>query len=273
MKFTANEVHQALKSLEDFKSSLVAINAEMENLQAPGETNIAGIVGGWRERERERLCYQSLDRLYSALENHGPLLLSNTSVPEFRKWLDDAEKFLLKPYTHKWNEPNDDIFRVGLDLETLIRRLSSQLDRRPPAIFLVHGHDILKKDAVQLLLEKSYEVIVLAEQVNRGQTLIHKFMENVNRVLYAVVLISGDDVGGSAKVMDRSTFKPRARQNVIFELGFFLGRLDPKRVCTLYEKGVEIPSDYVGVGYVPMDGDWQEHLLSEIASVIGPGRV
>jgi predicted nucleotide-binding protein len=58
----------------------------------------------------------------------------------------------------------------------------------------------------------------------------------------------------------------RARQNVILELGFFLGRIDRKRVCALSEDGVEIPSDYDGVLFIPLDssGAWKLDLAKEI---------
>lgn len=72
-------------------------------------------------------------------------------------------------------------------------------------------------------------------------------------------------VGGRKKLLyDKQ--KKRARQNVILELGFFLGKLGRKRVCALYEEGVEIPSDYDGVIFVPLDknGAWHLSLAKEL---------
>ena len=71
-----------------------------------------------------------------------------------------------------------------------------------------------------------------------------------------------DDVGALSSEKDK--LKHRARQNVIFELGFFLGRLGRKRVCALYKEGVEIPSDYKGVLFIPMEGNWKLSLAKEI---------
>ncbi len=60
--------------------------------------------------------------------------------------------------------------------------------------------------------------------------------------------------------------KPRARQNVVLELGFFLGRLGRNRVAVVYEDGVEIPSDYSGVLFTKMDsgGAWRLQVAKEI---------
>ena len=92
------------------------------------------------------------------------------------------------------------------------------------------------------------ELIVLHEQPNKGRTIIEKFQDYSN-VSYAVVLLTPDDRGGvaSSKLEEQ---QPRARQNVIFELGYFIGKLSRKRVCALYIDGVEIPSDYSGVLFI-----------------------
>ena len=82
---------------------------------------------------------------------------------------------------------------------------------------------------------------------------------------FAVVLLTGDDRGGRAE-QQYEVQQPRARQNVIFELGFFIGKLGRNRVCALYERGVEIPSDYQGVLFVPLDDNqsWQVRLAKEM---------
>jgi predicted nucleotide-binding protein len=84
-------------------------------------------------------------------------------------------------------------------------------------------------------------------------------------VHFAVVLLTADDRGGTMKTAYDAQ-KPRARQNVILELGFFLGKLGRKRVCAIYQEGVEIPSDYSGVVFVPLDADgaWRMKLTREL---------
>jgi len=130
-------------------------------------------------------------------------------------------------------------------------------------IFLVHGHEEAALHETARFLEKlEQEVIVLREQPNRGRTIIEKF-EDYADVGFAVVLLTGDDIGGSTKGIEQ---KPRARQNVIFEMGYFIGRLGRDRVCALYSPGVEIPSDYTGVLYQELDskGSWRLELAREL---------
>jgi len=114
--------------------------------------------------------------------------------------------------------------------------------------------------------------IILHEQASEGRTLIEKFEDHAE-VGFAVVLLTGDDRGGRIRIdADPATYQPRARQNVVLELGYFLGKLKRQRVCVLYEEGVEMPSDYNGVVYVPLDpgGAWRLRLAKEI-KVVKPG--
>jgi predicted nucleotide-binding protein len=134
-------------------------------------------------------------------------------------------------------------------------------------VFIVHGHDEAAKLAVDSFLKKLDLIpIILHEQSNKGRTIIEKFEEHSD-VGFAVVLMTPDDVGASTG--DKENPKPRARQNVILELGFFLGKLGRKHVCSLYKEGVEIPSDYKGVLFIPMDKNdgWKLSLAREIKAV------
>jgi predicted nucleotide-binding protein len=129
------------------------------------------------------------------------------------------------------------------------------------SVFLVHGHDSEVRHAVEAFLMKlGLEVIVLAERPNAGRTIIEKF-EAESTVGYAVVLLTPDDIVASSSGTEQIE---RARQNVIFELGFFAGRLGRNQVCLLRKGDVEIPSDLAGVGYVPWDGHWKLDLAREL---------
>lgn len=128
-------------------------------------------------------------------------------------------------------------------------------------VFIVHGHGHLK-DAVARVIEKfKLEAIILDEKPGAGNTLIEKF-QKYSDVGYAVVLLAPDDVGGKAG----GATHDRARQNVIFELGYFVGKIGRGRVCLLYVEGVEIPSDYFGVEYVSFDAKnaWKLKLAAEL---------
>jgi predicted nucleotide-binding protein len=132
-------------------------------------------------------------------------------------------------------------------------------------IFLVHGHDERALHETARFLEKlEQKVVVLREQPNQGRTIVEKF-EEYSDVGFAVVLLTGDDLGGP-KSTSADKFRDRARQNVVFELGYFNGRLGRNRVCALYSKGVEIPSDYAGVLYIELDenGAWRLQLAKEL---------
>jgi len=131
-------------------------------------------------------------------------------------------------------------------------------------VFVVHGHDEAAKEAVARFLAKlDLEPIILHEQPNQGRTIIEKFEGHAD-VDFAVVLLTPDDFGHAAGSTGEA--RPRARQNVIFELGYFVGRLDRSRVCALHKGNVEILSDYNGVIYVSMDDPqgWRLLLAREI---------
>ncbi len=105
--------------------------------------------------------------------------------------------------------------------------------------------------------------VVLHEQPNRGRTIIEK-LEAYSQVSYAVVLLTPDDIGRAKD--DIGAERDRARQNVVFELGMFIGKLGRSQVCALHKGSLELPSDVDGVLYVPMDsgGAWRLTLAKEL---------
>jgi predicted nucleotide-binding protein len=132
-------------------------------------------------------------------------------------------------------------------------------------VFIVHGHDheILQK--VARFLEKlDLRPIILHEQPSEGKTIIEKFV-TYSDVFFSIVLLTDDDIGGPQGT-DYEDLKPRARQNVLFELGFFIGKLGRNRVCAIYKEGVEIPTDYKGVIYIKYSSDnsWKLNLAKEM---------
>ena len=132
------------------------------------------------------------------------------------------------------------------------------------SIFLVHGHDHALREKVRRYLEHATErsIVVLDEQPNKGRDVLSKLLDHALEAAFAVVLMTGDDEG---RVAGGGSWSPRARQNVILELGLFLGLLGRNRVVALYETSVEMPSDYSGVLWVPIEGDgWAMRLASEL---------
>lgn len=128
-------------------------------------------------------------------------------------------------------------------------------------VFIVHGHDTQIRDNVELFLRRlELEPVILANEPNGGRTIIQKFTDNSD-VSFAIILYTACDEG-RAKGTD--SLKGRARQNVIFEHGYFYSKLGCRNVVALYEPGVEIPSDLAGVLYIPLNSDWKRELKKEL---------
>ena len=131
-------------------------------------------------------------------------------------------------------------------------------------VFVVHGHDDAAKNEVALFLRGiGLEPIILHLRPNGGRGLLTKFREESEGASFAVVLMTPDDEGGPVGVIER---KARARQNVVFELGFFIGQLGPAKVAALIKDDVESPSDFHGIAYTKFDsgGRWTTELAREL---------
>jgi predicted nucleotide-binding protein len=135
-------------------------------------------------------------------------------------------------------------------------------------VFVVHGHDDeMKQHVARTLSTLGLHPIILHEQPNGGRTIIEKFEVNAD-VSFAVVLLSPDDMAFPA-ASNAKQAKPRARQNVVLELGYFVGRLGRNRVIALKRGDLELPSDFSGVVYTPYDaaGHWRFELVRELKAV------
>lgn len=140
------------------------------------------------------------------------------------------------------------------DLVSLIhKRLGQEEAQLLPTPFIVHGRNKTEKLALKNYLQNTLhfpEPIILHEQPNLGQTIIEKFEEYAARSSFVFVLLTPDDL--DANPDDNNEEKRRARQNVIFEMGYFLGTLgrESGRVILLYLGPLELPSDLAGVVYI-----------------------
>ena len=249
---------------------------------------------------------RSIDRLKSALKRIPDLKQQRRFPPQFEKWHRDTEvaishTFKDKPeYVEDFTEikyslgfaisgmPDSDFqdaYVRGLDraasfLESMIDEIEEywENDEQPAPnlslessamevtneVFVVHGKDDGAKETVARFLTKlGLEPVVLREQPNQGRTIIEKF-EQYAQVGFAIVLLTPDDTGAARDQCGNSQL--RARQNVIFELGFFIGKLGRDRTCALRKADVEIPSDYDGVLYITMDDQeaWKLQLVREL---------
>jgi predicted nucleotide-binding protein len=132
-------------------------------------------------------------------------------------------------------------------------------------IFIVHGHQDGPKQAVARYLQTITDLTpaILHELPKSGRTIIELLEQSAASAAFVVVLLTGDDEGGVRSSHQRHL---RARQNVVFELGLFIGMLKRKNVAVLYEENVELPSDMNGVLYTPLDstGAWKLSLGREL---------
>ena len=134
-------------------------------------------------------------------------------------------------------------------------------------VFLVHGHDEGAREGAARYLEGlGLKVVVLAEAASGGMTIVEK-LEQCSDVEYAVLILSPDDCGypaGHPEALAR-----RARQNVLFETGYFVGTLGRRRVCLLLRGELELPTDLNGIVYIAFDttGGWKRGLWRELRQV------
>ena len=240
----------------------------------------------------------SIKRLKGVLDRVSELKGLTRDAPEFEKWHRDARvaightfgqdseqlrefkeiSFVSLEDVVRGSDGRDTYFRAlrraDQNIQSMIDEIEEywedqnpnvQKDRVPQdarKLFIVHGRDAGAKDEVARFLERlDLEPVVLAEMPSEGKTIIEKF-EAYAEVGYAIVLLTADDSGALKGQMPQ----PRARQNVIFELGFFIGKLGRERVCALTRGEPEVPSDYAGVAYIPLDssGAWQMSLIREL---------
>ena len=247
---------------------------------------------------------KAIERLRRALDAIPELKQLPRDSQEFRKWRRNTQIAITNAFGNKSRHIQDfnhvhystgsvsvaekrKAYVKGLDsaasvLDSMIEEIEEYWEdehQTPPSsaaqenertntneVFVIHGRDEGTKAMVARFLEQlNLKPVILHEQPNQGRTIIEKF-EQQAQVGFAVALLTPDDVG--ALQDNRNDLRPRARQNVVFELGYFLGRLGRERVCALTKGNVEIPSDYDGVVYISLDdGGWKIDLIRELKNV------
>ena len=146
----------------------------------------------------------------------------------------------------------------GHELERWIHRaLAGDSRGQHVKSFIIHGHnDQAKLDLKNYLQNtlKLLEPVILHEQPSLGRTIIEKFEDAASDVDIVFVLLTPDDHVGEARTSNAE--KRRARQNVIFEMGYFLAKLTRRsgKVLLLHEGPIELPSDISGLVYIDISG-------------------
>ncbi|MDD4439639.1 MAG: nucleotide-binding protein [Tissierellia bacterium] len=170
---------------------------------------------------------------------------------------------------NKGEEVTDDLIKIPRDYKESNTNADSNGSKpQRKQIFVVHGHDNEMKEAVaRTLVKLGLDPIILHEQPNGGRTIIEKITDYAEKVSFAIVLLSPDDMGYK-KDQKLESAKYRARQNVILELGYFIGKLGRQHVVALFRNvtDFELPTDFSGVLYISFDdsGRWQFDLVKEL---------
>ncbi len=230
----------------------------------PGEGNkVIRVIGGLRAlRDGRKATSESRGlpadsvKFRAAVEELGARLVGDGLVP--RRELDKALNTMAVDQTPSHarsprKTPNAVSESSGVEL-----------DNPRDTVFVVHGHDPngWRHQVASLIAQSTpLQATILHEQPNAGRTILEKFEGHAARAAFAVALFTGDDAGAPHGKRGR----PRARQNVVFELGFFFGLLGRARTAVLIEDGVERPSDIDGLVYIQLDekGAWHLPLLRE----------
>jgi predicted nucleotide-binding protein len=265
---SSNEIDNAIKLLQrriDELQKLKDDNVDFQDHRVDtAEGNVQQAIQkvfGSESPEYQEHQYFSLPCPQAIFLLGNSMLPSNGDAQAQARFLENIDKSIgmLQGLIARINEQRDDLISEEIPSDTT--------KPKGEKIFIVHGRDSQVRLEVQHFITKitSTPVIILHEQPNQGKTIIEKFEHHAQEAGLAVVLLTGDDVG-SLKGEEHNKLRPRARQNVILELGYFMGALRRHRIIALFEEGIEKPSDYDGVLYVSLSGDWKIKLAQELRS-------
>lgn len=256
------QLARLLKSdaLEDVNKRLTQ-NADLDGFLSRSKDSQSGMAGSavlqWPEEERGDLGLKLLLIEKMAADNNFAFNFCHTFFYD-RRVIESVRKFtssLLVPFIRDYQQY---VENESDPLPVVLRPASRK-------IFIVHGHD---NNALQSVARFIYRIgleeIILSERPDGSRTVIEKFEAESGDASFAVVLMTPDDAGNM--VASEST-RLRARQNVLYELGYFAGKLGRGKVMVLKKGDIEIPSDLAGVLYTELDdnGGWKRRLLIELA--------
>ncbi|MEF3073882.1 nucleotide-binding protein [Methylobacter sp. Wu1] len=229
-------------NLEEIKELIVKPYTRHEQIY------VNGIYIEWQKirllkiKSSERLLAELRDIAQQSVSPGVLLVYNEIMIVNSDKYVNDITKDVLRS--------------VGEILKSNTPK-SSSVKIEKNKIFIVHGRDDLAKTEVACFIEKlGFSAVILHEQASSGNTIIEKIEEHTN-VGFAIALYTPCDIGGLAGEANQ---KHRARQNVIFEHGYLIGKLGRNSVCALVKGDIEIPNDISGVVYIPLDSHCAWHL-------------
>lgn len=261
----------------------VATTEKMYQTLAVQTFDVAEMVAsvGGSEGERQEAAVKLIDLVQCTV--------NNMSDPSIAAWAEEGGPASVQFLNGKLvvTQTEQALKKISRLLEELgegtsapIQELQGDIMRQPPKVFVVHGKDLGAKAEVARFLEKlDLSTLVIAEQGRGTLTLVESIERSASGVDFAVVLLTPDDMGAAAEevgAVEReadklSCFKPRARQNVVFELGYLMAVLGRERVCALRKGSLEIfseLSDLHGVFCEEMDeaGGWKSKVALALKS-------
>ena len=175
----------------------------------------------------------------------------------------------VKEFIQKFNNKIDNLRNLSQKIDLLksselevTSKDVNQKELNMSQVFIVHGHDDLAKIETARFIEKlGFEPIILHEKASSGKTIIEK-IESYSNVGFGIVLYTPCDIG--AKKGDETNMNNRARQNVVFEHGYLIGKIGRQNVTALVKGEIETPNDISGVVYISMETDWKISLAKEL---------
>jgi predicted nucleotide-binding protein len=158
---------------------------------------------------------------------------------------------------------------IDVDIEERGQKNSNKVSHKESHknnIFIVHGrNDGVKDKVANFISELGIEPIIFNEQINREQTLLEKF-EEYSDIEAAIIIFTNEDIGD---YNDNSEYEKKVRQNMIFETGYFLGKLGKKDIIVIAEQNVMLPSFLEGYPCFKMDSEekWKTDIAKKLKSM------
>jgi len=190
-----------------------------------------------------------IHEIHNGASIYDPIFRAKTLIQQIEAKTNVLESILMKV----------DLIPSEIEGTTSIKSSSTKISTINPIVFIIHGHDEEMKRSVQLFLNRAeLQDIVLHEQPDKSRTVIEKLIEESENAGYVIALLSPDDVQGDGTL--------RARQNVILEIGYFIGKLGRDKVRLLKRGDTDVPSDLQGILYDTYDtaGAWRVKLAKEM---------
>lgn len=238
--------------------------------------DIDGIIGTIDSYSSESYIKNICDGLKSSI-NRNNLDEIGYFLRKLKEWYSENQReiqeneFVYDKRLHTKIEGEIESYIKELDIYIKDRKdivetesITDEIEINRNKVFIVHGHDELAlEQVIGFIKDIKLEPIVLKNQASLGNTIIEK-IEEYSDVGFAIVLYTPCDIGTS--INDKENMKNRARQNVVFEHGYLIGKLGRKNVCALVKGDIEKPNDISGLVYIGFDNQkaWRFNIARDM---------